>query len=45
MRVAQSLGFLALGAMPRPLVTAVLPLVLIDHERPRWLSRAAGMEV
>jgi hypothetical protein len=31
--------------MPPGLVASVLPLVLVDHERPRWLSRAAGMEV
>jgi hypothetical protein len=45
MRVAQSLGFLALAALPRAAVAPILPLLLVDHERPRWLSRLAGMEV
>ena len=45
MRVAQSLGFLALAILPRAVIAAMLPLLLVDHERPRWLSRLAGMEV
>src|SRR5205823_10837162 len=45
MRVAQSLGFLALATLPRAVIAPILPLLLTDYERPRWLSRLAGMEV
>ena len=45
MRVVQSVGLLAVAALPRPVVRAVLSAVVLDHVRPRWLSRLSGMEV
>jgi len=44
LRVAQSLGLLALALLPRPALVPLLSLALLDHARPRWLSRLAGME-
>jgi hypothetical protein len=45
MRVAQSVGFLALAALPRAAVEPLLSQILVDHGRPRWLSRLLGMQV
>ena len=44
LRVTQSLGLLALAILPRAAVRPLLTLALLDHARPRWLSRLAGME-
>lgn len=46
MRVAQTVGFLALGALPRAAIERMTsPMMLVDHHRPRWLSRLVGMQV
>jgi hypothetical protein len=45
MRIAQSLGFVALATLPSAAVDRLLFPALVDHGRPRWLSRLAGMEV
>jgi hypothetical protein len=45
MRIAQSLGFVALATLPSAAVNRLLFPALVDHGRPRWLSRLAGMEV
>ena len=45
MRVTQSLGFIALASLPPIAIAPILALLLTDSERPRWLSRLAGMEV
>jgi glycosyltransferase involved in cell wall biosynthesis len=44
LRATQSVGLLALATLPRAALVPVLSLALLDHERPRWLSRLAGME-
>jgi hypothetical protein len=44
MRVAQSLGLLALATMPRVAIEPMLAACVLDHARPRWLSRLLGME-
>ena len=45
MRIVQSVGFLALATLPTAAVDRLLFPALVDHGRPRWLSRLAGMEV
>ena len=45
MRIVQSIGFLALATLPTAAVDRLLFPALVDHGRPRWLSRLAGMEV
>ena len=45
MRIVQSIGFLALATLPTAAVDRLLFPALVDHDRPRWLSRLAGMEV
>ena len=44
MRVAQSLGLLVLATLPRAAIEPILAACVLDHERPRWLSRLVGME-
>jgi hypothetical protein len=45
MRVLQSLGFLALAALPRAALEPMVAQILADHHRPHWLSRLLGMVV
>jgi hypothetical protein len=44
LRVTQSLALAALAVLPRAALEPLLALALLDHERPRWLSRLVGME-
>jgi len=45
MRVVQSLGLLVLAGVSTAAITPILAKCVVDHERPRWLSRLVGMEV
>ena len=45
MRIVQSIGFLALATLPTAAIDRLLFPALVDHARPRWMSRLAGMEV
>lgn len=45
LRLWQTAGLVALAALPRSAIAPLLSEVVLDEERPRWVSRLVGMEV
>lgn len=45
MRMVQSLAMIVLAAMPTVAIGPLLAACVLDHARPRWVSRLVGMEV